>query len=84
MQTRWCAINLSAQCPEGLTGRQALAPPVGRRANSIDEFRLFVAVHFDAQVDTGSRIRAAAAVEFAAAKVPAVAAVKSLPDCLYG
>ena len=37
-----------------------------------------------AQVDTGSRIRAAAAVESAAAKVPAVAAVKSLPDRLYG
>ena len=47
----------------------------------------FVALHFDAQVDIGSRhtIRAAAAVEAsAAAKVPAVAAVKSLPDRLYG
>jgi hypothetical protein len=39
------------------------------------------------QVDIGSRhtIRAAAAVgASAAAKVPAVAAAKSLPDCLYG
>ena len=47
----------------------------------------FVAPHFDAQVDMSSchRIRAAAAVEAsAAAKVPAVAAVTSLPDRLYG
>jgi hypothetical protein len=46
-----------------------------------------VALHFDAQVDIDSchTLRAAAAGEASvAAKVPAVAAVKSLPDRLYG
>jgi hypothetical protein len=46
-----------------------------------------VALHFDAQVDIGSchAARAAAAVEASvAAKVPAVAAVTSLPDRPYG
>ena len=46
-----------------------------------------VALHFDAQVDIGSchAVRAAAAGEASvAAKVPAVAAVKSLPDRPYG
>jgi len=46
-----------------------------------------VALHFDAQADIGSchTVRAVAAVEASvAAKVPAVAAVKSLPERLYG
>ena len=45
-----------------------------------------VALHFDVQVDSGSchTVRAAAAEASVAAKVPAVAAVKSLPDRLYG
>ena len=46
-----------------------------------------IALHFDAQVDLGSchTVRAAAAVEASvAAKVPAVAAVKSLAHHLCG
>ena len=47
-----------------------------------------VALHFDAQATKGSHattVRAVAAVEASlAATVPAAAAVKSLPDRLYG
>ncbi len=46
-----------------------------------------VALHFDAQIDIGSchTVRASAAAEASVAvKVPAVAAVKSLPDRFYG